>query len=148
MSNVQLRQATPADSDFAYQVKKAALGEYVAKTWGWDEEFQLEYHRKDFDPSVIQIMTVDDSDVGWVVFTRSDDEIQVNEIYILPEHQRQGIGSHLINQLLEEAQEKGVPVTLGVLKVNPARRFYEKLGFSVIGETDTHYRMAWCPFVR
>jgi hypothetical protein len=28
-----------------------------------------------------------------------------------------------------------------VLKVNPAKRLYERLGLAVIGETDTHYLM-------
>ena len=30
-------------------------------------------------------------------------------------------------------------ITLRVLKVNPARGLYERLGFSVIRETETHY---------
>jgi ribosomal protein S18 acetylase RimI-like enzyme len=32
-------------------------------------------------------------------------------------------------------------VTLQVLKVNPARRLYERLGFRVTGETPTHFLM-------
>ena len=141
MSDIGLRSATHDDSEFVYQTKKAALGKYIAQTWGWDEQFQREYHRKDFDPSVIQIVTLQDKDIGWVIFTRSDDQIQINDLYILPEYQRRGIGSHLLSKLLEEAREKHIPVRLGVLKVNPARRFYEKLGFRVVGETETHYQM-------
>jgi hypothetical protein len=34
-------------------------------------------------------------------------------------------------------------VTLQVLKVNPARRLYERLGFCETGADDTHYQMAW-----
>ncbi len=42
---VSLRQAAPVDRDFAYEVKKVALGEYVKKTYGrWDEAFQRRYH--------------------------------------------------------------------------------------------------------
>jgi hypothetical protein len=42
---ISLRPATPADSDFAYQVKKVALGGYVTKTYGrWDEVFQRQFH--------------------------------------------------------------------------------------------------------
>ncbi len=141
MTDIGLRPTTSADSEFVYQTKKAALGKYIAQTRGWDEQYQREYHRKDFDASVIQIVTLQDKDVGWVVFTRSDDQIQINELYILPEYQRRGIGSHLVSKLLEEAREKHIPVRLGVLKVNPARRFYQKLGLRVVGETETHYQM-------
>jgi ribosomal protein S18 acetylase RimI-like enzyme len=141
VTDIGLRSTTSADSEFVYQTKKAALGKYIAQTWGWDEQFQREYHGKHFDPSVIQIVTLQDKDIGWVVVTRSDDQIQMRELYILPEYQRREIGSHLVSKLLEEAREKHVPVRLGVLKVNPARRFYEKLGFRVVGETETHYLM-------
>jgi hypothetical protein len=42
---ISLRQATPADSAFAYQVKKVALGEYIKQTYGrWDGAFQREFH--------------------------------------------------------------------------------------------------------
>jgi ribosomal protein S18 acetylase RimI-like enzyme len=30
---------------------------------------------------------------------------------------------------------------LTILKVNPARRLYERLGFTVVGETETHFRL-------
>jgi len=42
---ISLRQATHADSAFAYQVKKIALGEYIQQTYGrWDKAFQCEFH--------------------------------------------------------------------------------------------------------
>ena len=37
MIDVNLRQATVADREFAYQTKKAAFQTYVDKVWGWDE---------------------------------------------------------------------------------------------------------------
>jgi ribosomal protein S18 acetylase RimI-like enzyme len=141
MTDIGLRSTSSADSEFVYQTKKAALGKYIAETWGWEEQYQRQYHTKDFHPSAIQIVTLEDKDVGWVVVTRSDDQIQISELYILPEYQRRRIGSHLVSKLLEEAREKHIPVKLGVLKVNPARHFYEKLGFGVVGETETHYQM-------
>jgi ribosomal protein S18 acetylase RimI-like enzyme len=43
--------------------------------------------------------------------------------------------------IIQQAQQKQHPVTLQVLKVNPARRFYERLGFVVEGEDDAHFKM-------
>ena len=51
-----LRPATQADYDFIYQVKKAALGPYVAATWGWDESFQRDYFAREFDPAEHQVI--------------------------------------------------------------------------------------------
>ena|SRR5688572_25241060 len=146
MQTVSLRPATNQDSEFVFQIKKAALGEYIAQTWGWDETFQREFHAKDYEPDTTQIIVYNGQDVGWLLVSESDSEIHLQEIYIQPEHQNLGIGSHLIRLLLVDAERTAKPVKLQVLKVNPkARRLYERLGFQFIGETDRHYLMqkAW-----
>ena len=62
---------------------------------------------------------------------------------ILPEFQDQGWGTHILRDLLRQAQEAGVPLMLQVLLVNQrADRLYERLGLRVIQETPTHYRMS------
>ena len=44
--------------------------------------------------------------------------------------------------VLDAASKLGLPVRLRVLKVNlRATAFYERLGFSITGETDTHFLM-------
>ena len=40
MIEITLQRATQEDLEFAFAVKKAALGDYVAKTHGWDEAEQ------------------------------------------------------------------------------------------------------------
>ncbi|MHC4780253.1 MAG: N-acetyltransferase [Planctomycetota bacterium] len=49
----------------------------------------------------------------------------------------------LILDLQERAREEHLPVRLQVLKVNPARHLYERLGFRCCCETKTHLRMEW-----
>ena len=142
MESIVLRQATVEDSEFVFLVKKAALGEYIAQTWGWDEAFQRAFHLKEYEPEKTEIIVLKGQDVGWTLVSESDSEIHLQEIYILPAYQRLGIGSHLIRLLLAGAEQKRKPVRLQVLKVNPkARRLYELLGFRLIGESDKHYLM-------
>ena len=62
-------------------------------------------------------------------------------IEISPDYQRRGIGTILMHDLLRKAAARGISVTLQVLKVNPARVLYERLGFELTGETGTHYLM-------
>lgn len=45
----------------------------------------------------------------------------------------------------EEAAATQRPLGLQVMKGNPARRLYERLGFRQAGESDTHYAMEWRP---
>jgi ribosomal protein S18 acetylase RimI-like enzyme len=43
--------------------------------------------------------------------------------------------------LLAEWEPTRKPVVLGVLKNNPARRLYERLGFLVVGESEMKFMM-------
>ena len=70
------------------------------------------------------------------------DCVFVNEIYVLPEHQGQGVGRKCMLMVMERGSSLGLPVRLQVMKVNPrAVAFYERLGFTVTGETATHVLM-------
>jgi ribosomal protein S18 acetylase RimI-like enzyme len=134
-----IRPARPTDSEFVYQVKKAALGEYIEQTWGWDEVFQHDFHVREYDPTTTEIITWQGTDVGWMEVERGSDNLFLSGIYILPEYQSRGVGSALIGQIIREAKETQLPLMLQVLKVNPrARALYEKLGFVVTGESETH----------
>jgi orotate phosphoribosyltransferase len=62
-------------------------------------------------------------------------------IEIHPEYQRKGIGTTLINNIIADSAQNMKPVRLRVLKVNPAKGLYERLGFSTVEETSTHYIM-------
>ena len=142
---ISLRPATKADFNFTYEVKKSALGPHIDKTWGWDEDFQHQYHLNDFTPSKIQIVTYEDEDVGWFEFNKTPERFYLVDFVLLPKYQGRGIGSFLISGFIKEAKLKGLPIRLGVLKVNPAMRFYERLGFSIIGESETHFEMEVSP---
>jgi len=57
----------------------------------------------------------------------------IDQLYVLPSSQRRGIGT----ALLHLAQNQSASLTLWTFQRNgAARRFYEKHGFKLIGETD------------
>lgn len=135
---IRLRPITEADYDFLWRLHNAALKRYVEETWGWDEEWQASDFCEKFDPNAGSIINVDSVDAGFWWVAERDDEIVLVSIRLLPEFQRRGIGTRLIRSLTENSDR---PVRLKVLKVNPARRLYERLGFSITRDLDTHYEM-------
>jgi ribosomal protein S18 acetylase RimI-like enzyme len=143
--SLQLRAATPEDAEFLYQLLRATMREYVEQTWSWDEKWQRAHFQENFDPAKNQIVVLDDRDVGVIASERREGDVLLGSIYILPEYQRHGIGTLLIKSVLDGAFQEGLPVRLRVLKVNPARRLYERLGFTVVEEADTHYVMKATP---
>ena len=140
--SIELRVACQDDKEFIYDVKRAAMFEYIEQTWGWDEDEQRELHERRFGSQEFQIVSLGDHDVGIMSVALEPDCLFVNQIYILPEHQGRRIGGECMQNVFERATESNLPVKLKVLKVNPrAAAFYERLGFTVWGDTDTHLLM-------
>jgi ribosomal protein S18 acetylase RimI-like enzyme len=137
-----LGPATLADVDRLFSIHRAALGSYVEATWGWDEAWQADYFREHFDTSIRRVICYADNDIGFLDVVTRPDAVVLQNIEIHPQYQGRGIGSELIGRILTSAKNHGVPVRLQVLKVNSrARSLYERLGFVLIGETETHFEM-------
>jgi ribosomal protein S18 acetylase RimI-like enzyme len=142
---IVLRPATAEDCDFLYDLHRAAMQDYVAQTWGWDEAWQRNYFQQHFNPAECQIITFEGIEIGVLSVRKRETEVFLKLIEILPEYQNQGIGTAVIKSILEEAYRSGQPVDLQVLKVNPARALYGQLGFLTTGETATHHLMRATP---
>ncbi len=88
-----------------------------------------------------RIITMSGEDIGLLKVARDVDPWELIQIQLLPKYQRQGLGKALLDVVLAEARSARKSVVLGVLRANPARRLYERLGFQVIGQSDSAYRM-------
>jgi ribosomal protein S18 acetylase RimI-like enzyme len=142
---IALRPAIPADAEFCYQLHKAAMGEYITTTWGWDEQVQRAFHERAFNPHQWQIITAGSADVGMLDVDRRPGEIYLSRIEIHPGHQGQGIGTRVISALLDEAERKGQDLVLDVLTVNHrAQALYQRLGLKEVarhGDSDIKITM-------
>ena len=136
-----LRLAVPADRDFLFEVHRQALGPYIEQTWGWDDGEQRAHFEATFDGGTWQVILVSGQPVGMIRTTETATRVYLDDIEILPDFQHQGLGSAIVSWVIREASAAGKPTALQVLRVNPARRLYERLGFDVIGEDDVHVRM-------
>lgn len=148
MDEISLRQATQNDYDFLYELVKTTMREYVEPIWGWDEEWQRVYFQEHFDPDQVQIIVLGSQDIGAVSVEIKPEEHFLARLYLRPDYQRRGIGTHLLRSILGQAFAQGLPVTLQVLKGNPAKRLYERLDFAETGKTETHYLMKAAPRCR
>jgi ribosomal protein S18 acetylase RimI-like enzyme len=133
VTTIELRAASDIDSEFCYQLHKAAMGAYVAAIWGWDEQTQRDFHARAFNPDRWQIITDGGADIGMIDVEYRPSEIYLARIEILPEHQGRGIGSGLIRALMAEASQHGQALALDVLTVNErAHALYQRLGLAEV----------------
>jgi ribosomal protein S18 acetylase RimI-like enzyme len=145
MADIKLRPATNEDYDFLYSLHRETLKDYIDATWGWEENWQQEYFREHFTSAEKDIIQFKGEDIGCLSVRDEGDHLFLAYIAVLPNFQRQGIGTRLIKGVMDEAEEKAVPVTLRVLRVNPARALYEHLGFEVVKMTDERCFMETYP---
>ncbi|MFC5721060.1 GNAT family N-acetyltransferase [Streptomyces gamaensis] len=149
MTAIGLRPATSADSEYCFQLHKAAMGAYITAVWGWDEQTQRDLHTGAFNPDRWQIITTGGTKVGILHVECRPTEIYLARIELHPDHQGRGIGSRLIRTLLHQARQQGQDLTLDVLAVNQrAQTLYRRLGLHEIshhGENDIKIRMSTKP---
>jgi len=84
----------------------------------------------------------DDVLAGYICFWMFDSEIQLINVAVQPEKRGKGFGEHLLKKMIEAGIAKGMHyVWLEVRTSNlPARSFYQKLGFAVVGRRTGYYR--------
>ena len=136
-----LRPATESDYELMWEIQRISLGPYVDATWGWDEAFQRSYFDEHFDHRKHQIIRVEGRDAGFLSVEHREDYVYLGNVALLPDFQNRGIGAVVVRDVITQAEESALSVRLQVLKSNPARRFYERLGFTPYGETETHFQM-------
>jgi ribosomal protein S18 acetylase RimI-like enzyme len=120
------------------------MQKYVQMLRGWDGETEREDMGRHFRPGSDQIIIVDGKDVGRLAVDHYPNRIELRHIEILPAYQGRGVGAAIIRDILEEARQVNLPVTLMVLNVNPAKRLYERLGFRTVEELDTGQKGIKC----
>jgi len=136
------RPATLDDRDQLYELYASVLKCHITKIWGWNESWQQTDFDDHFVPEQIQLAVVGDSILGYIHVDTQDRIPHVRMMCIRSECQRKGIGGNLLKALIQDCAAKQQGVVLGVFRINTdARCFYERLGFTICGETATHYEM-------
>ncbi|ALD21478.1 GNAT family N-acetyltransferase [Hymenobacter sp. DG25A] len=93
------------------------------------------------------LLYADGHPAGYASFSRQPTHealYKLHKIYLLPSHQGQGLGHHLI-QAVEEATSQlgGHTLELNVNRYNPAIAFYERQGFQRHQEVDIPIGPYW-----
>lgn len=150
---ITLGPATDADQEFFYRTFASTRAAEVALT-GWSAEQQESFLRMQFEAQrrgylmqtpeaqywVIQQCGIP---VGRLIVDRTAEDIHLIDIGLLPEFRGHGIGSTLMAAIIQEATQDCKPIRLFVERFNPALRWYEELGFEVIGGGQIYLEMVW-----
>jgi len=153
--NIRLRPALADDEEFLFSVYASERTEELESV-DWDAaqkagflrmqfNAQFRYYLEHYRGAEYLVILQDEQPVGRLYLHRRSDQIRVLDIALLPEFQRQGIGSFLLNQILEEGLKKDLPVTMHVERYHPALHWCERLGFRLAEDKGMFYFMKWSP---
>ena len=93
------------------------------------------------------VLTEDAVSVGFASFGEKREHpgiYKIHKLYVVPQHQHKGYGMALIEHIKAQLTRRNISaVELNVNRFNPARRFYERLGFKIIREEDVPIGPYW-----
>jgi predicted GNAT family acetyltransferase len=78
---------------------------------------------------------IDGVSVGFVVVRLVESNLALEHLYVVPEHQKKGIGSAVLGSVLKEADARSVAVKPGALHDSDSNRFYQRHGIVKTAET-------------
>jgi GNAT superfamily N-acetyltransferase len=134
--DVELRTYQTQDVDFARQLYFETMRWAIEHLFGWDQVHQEGSFAEWFHPDEVSIIMADGVDVGWIQQREDSDTIFLGSIYVTPEMQGKGIGTRVIQTLVDLGRQRSLPVTLAVMKINPAFALYKRLGFRITHEDE------------
>jgi ribosomal protein S18 acetylase RimI-like enzyme len=137
------RDAVAADMDFLADTFLRAMRPYITAARGsWDQVREDSQFRDQLRLGSTRIILDHRTSAGFFMTCEQGLDLELHTLCIMPEYQRQGLGTAAIRQIIAAARGHKRGIVLSVLKTNAgARRLYQRLGFIIIDETAYHYRM-------
>jgi ribosomal protein S18 acetylase RimI-like enzyme len=152
---ITLRPITPDDLPFLFQVYASTRMEELAQTqWSAEQttafltmqfNAQHAYYQEHYPQAAFLIIEHHGQPVGRLYLDRWPNEIRIVDIALLPPQRRRGIGTQLLNAVLEEGQRLHLPVRIHVEVFNPALHLYTRLGFRQIEDKGVYSLMEKAP---
>jgi ribosomal protein S18 acetylase RimI-like enzyme len=140
----RLELMSPGGFEFLYNLCRSTMENYVVDAWGkWHDEVVRSQLLDGLKADAFSSIFVDQFLVGAIAVEHHVTHIQIEDLYILPEFQNQGIGTAIVLGIIEEASQSPKPVRLRVLSSSPARFLYERLGFVIVQTAPERYFMEY-----
>lgn len=142
--NWTIRPAVPSDREFLFRLHATTMRSVIEQTWGWDEEWQQNDFAERFLSVLFYVVESRAQPIGALCLEQSPDCLYIRELQLLPEQQGHGIGTAIVDMVLDEARKQSLPVKLSVVPANDrAQRLYERLGFRVAAVELPFIRMVY-----
>lgn len=140
---IALRPARPDDYEFARKLYFGCVGTLLKALGRWDEAAVAKRFENAYRNRPSQVICLDGSDIGWLQVWWNESRVHLDQVHLVERYRNRGIGSLLIRAAMARAERIGLPLTLDVIRGNPAIALYFRLGFHVVAEDEELFTMRW-----
>ncbi len=154
-SSITCRPVGPDDHAFLLEVYGSTRADEMALVpWSAEQQQafikmqfagQQEHYQNTFPTASHQIILSAGRPVGRLYVARLEREFRIVDITLMPAERNRGVGSFLLNGLLDEARRFGKVVRIYVEDFNPSLRFFERLNFKPVEQQGLHVLLEWSP---
>ncbi|MGW3460559.1 GNAT family N-acetyltransferase [Streptomyces olivaceoviridis] len=145
MGEWSVRPASGTDVEAVAELRAVVLRADLERLGRYDERRVRQRLRDGFVPAHTWVIEVGGAFAGCVALRPAEDAHWLEHFYLAPHLQGNGIGAAVLRGLLERCDRDGVPVRLNVLRGSPARRLYERHGFTLDTEDPVDVFMVRAP---
>ena len=140
--NYELKKSTKKDIDRLMYYKLKSIVDYTSDLSSYEMNKINNYINETVPKQISNYKNIiyNNKIIGSILITINKNNILLDEIFLEKEYRNKGIGTSIITDLINDTKKD---IYLWVYKNNEAFNLYKKLGFKVIEETQTRYKMIY-----
>ena len=142
MEKLEYRKALETDIEYLLWLRKITMDEHLINSGvTLSDDDQLLRINYLFEQA--KIITLKEKNIGLLKLDEQENKVEIVQIQIDPKFQGKGFGQQIIKTVIKDSLAKDKEIFLSVLKENPAKELYSRIGFKIIGEDDTSFMMVF-----
>lgn len=128
------RPSTSDDATWIAELRAVVMRPDLERLGVFDETRVRQRFLDAFDPALTRVIVLDGADAGSIAARPTPDGTWIEHFYLPERVQGHGVGTQVLQSILEEEHPR--PWRLNVLQQSPARRLYERHGFTLDREDE------------
>lgn len=127
---------TEADFDTLLAIRIEAMRDSLERLGRFDPERARARLRATFRPDHTWFIERDGARIGFYAVRPDGDGLRLDHLFVVPAAQGLGMGGQVLGRLLQDADRRGLPVSVGALRGSDSNRFYRRHGFAQASESE------------